>query len=505
MLSTPARNGACTALLFALCTLPSRTFAQTEPSPAPLVTAAPAEASPAAASPAPSLAPSASAAPSPAPAAPAPAAPAPAAPAPAPTRRALDAPLDPIFPSADFLGPTIGVPNDTTVFPLQKALFPKSDGNGVRVYGWVDPGVLFATSQHSSYPLTYNVDPNMINLDQLILRIERQPDTTQTDHFDWGFRVSNLFGIDYRWTTAAGYLSDQLLAHNQLYGDDPVELYGLLYFPKLGQGTEVQLGRFISPPDIEAQLAPNNYLYSHSIFFDFDAYTQTGALFSTKLSNYWSIQYGLHAGDDMAPWYPSQHFPQGEFMVRYVTHANRDSLLFGVDALNLGGDSSFKTFTSGGVLYGHDNLQQSNFTWTHVFNSGFHNLIETYYLYTYNAYVGGTINEGPPRFGGGGGAGPFLPGRSVATGVVDYLEKKFAPKDFWSFRTDYMNDPSGWRSGFPTAYGSLTFGITHKMSDLEMIRPEIRYEQAFRAGVTPYDNGTRASQTSFGMDFIRNF
>lgn len=483
-MSTITRRGACAMAFATLSLTPGIVLAQSEPSPLPSAPpTATATATPAATTSAPPV----------------------ATPESGPTRRALPAPLDPIFPSADFLGPTIGVPNDTTVFPLQKALFPKSNGNGTRVYGWLDPGLLLASSKNSSYPLTYNVDPNMLNMDQFIFRIERQPDTTQTSHFDWGFRVSNLFGIDYRWTTAAGYLSDQLLAHNQLYGDDPVELYGLLYYPKIGQGTVVQLGRFISPPDIEAQLAPNNYLYSHSIFFDFDAYTQTGVLFSMKLSDYWSIQYGMHSGNDMAPWYPSQHFPQGEVMFRYVTHANRDSILAGVDAVNLGGDPSFKTFTSGGLLYGHDNLQQSNFTWTHVFNPGFHNLVETYYLYTFNAYVGGTINEGPVRFGAGGGAGPFLPGRSVATGAVDYLEKKFTPNDFWSFRTDYMNDQSGWRSGFPTAYGSLTFGVTHKIGGLAMIRPEIRYEKAFRAGVLPYDNGTRATQTSFGVDFIQDF
>lgn len=427
-----------------------------------------------------------------------------ATPAPGPTRRALPAPLDPIFPSADFLGPTIGVPNDTTVFPLQKQLFPNSNGNGIRVYGWLDPAVLASTSKNSTFPLTYNDDPNMINMDQLILRFERQPDTTQTDRSDWGFRFTNLIGIDYRWTTAEGYFSNQLLRKNQLYGYDPVELYGLLYIPRLGQGTVVQLGRYISPPDIEAQLAPNNYLYSHSIFFDFDAYTQTGALFSTKLSNYWSLQYGVHFGDDVAPWDQSAHFPTGELIARYVTHNNKDSLLFGIDSINKSG--AFKTYVgTDGLLYGHDNLQQSNFTWTHVWNPTFHNLVETYYLYEFNAFAGGTINNGPFKFGGGGGPGAFLPGRSVATGAVDYLEKKFDAHDFWSFRTDYMNDQSGWRSGFPTAYGSLTAGVTHKWDNGSMLRPEIRIEKAFRAGITPYDNGTKHSQASFGMDYIWNY
>jgi len=444
------------------------------------------------------------AAPSGAPAIPSAPPPSSESPVPAPTRRALPAPLDPIFPSADFLGPTIGVPNDTTVFPLQKALFPKSDGTKTRVYGWLDPGVLLASSKNSSYPLTYNVDPNMVNLDQLILRFERQPDTTQTEHADYGFRLSNLFGIDYRWTSAQGYLSGQLLSHNQLYGYDPVEAYGLVYVPRLGQGTMLSIGRFISPPDIEAQLAPNNYLYSHSIFFDFDAYTQTGVLASTKLSDYWTIQYGIHSGNDTAPWDYSEHFPTGELIARWISHANKDSVLFGVDAINAGG--RFKAYrVASGALYGHDNLQQANVTWTHVFNSGFHNLAEGYYLYSFDAYQGGTINNGPIRFGAGGGPGAFLPGRSVATGAVDYLEYKFSPREYWSFRTDYMNDPAGWRSGFSTAYGSLTFGVTHKFGNGAVLRPEIRYEQAFQPNVTPYDNGTRHTQASFGMDYIVNY
>jgi hypothetical protein len=415
-------------------------------------------------------------------------------PAPTPARRALPPPLDPIFPSADFLGPTIGVPVDL----------------GNRFYGWFDPGIEVATSQHSTYPLTYNDAPNVPQLDQLIIRWEKQPDTVQTKHFDLGYRFSNMFGIDYRWTTAQCYFCHQLLTYNRLYGYDPVEMYGILYYPKFGQGTTVQIGRFISPPDIEAQLAPNNYLYTHSIFFDFDAYTQTGVLFSTKLSDYWTIQYGVHCGNDMSPWNPSAHCPTFEAMGRWVSPANKDSILFGVDAISPNPNMRTYIGTANGInpnglLYGHDNLQQYNATWTHAFSPQFHNLIEGYWLYEYNTYQGGTINNGPVKFGGGGGAGAFLPGRSTATGAVDYLEYKIAPKAFASFRLDYMNDQSGWRSGFPTSYGSVTIGITDKMSNVVMVRPEVRYETAFRTGITPYDNGTKAAQTSFGMDVIVNF
>jgi Putative beta-barrel porin-2, OmpL-like. bbp2 len=38
----------------------------------------------------------------------------------------------------------------------------------------------------------------------------------------------------------------------------------------------LRVGRYISPIDIEAQLSPENYLYSHSTMYSVDPYTFTG-------------------------------------------------------------------------------------------------------------------------------------------------------------------------------------------------------------------------------------
>jgi hypothetical protein len=40
-----------------------------------------------------------------------------------------------------------------------------------------------------------------------------------------------------------------------------------LYFPQVADGLNVRIGRYISLPDIEAQLAPNNYTYTHSLTY----------------------------------------------------------------------------------------------------------------------------------------------------------------------------------------------------------------------------------------------
>lgn len=53
--------------------------------------------------------------------------------------------------------------------------------------------------------------------------------------------------------------------------------------------------------------------------------------------------------------------------------------------------------------------------------------------------------------------------------------------------------------------GSLTLGWMHNFNGRIIIRPEIRVEKAFTAGQTPWDNGTKAYQSSFGFDAIYNF
>jgi hypothetical protein len=96
--------------------------------------------------------------------------------------------------------------------------------SGVQIYGWLNVGGNVSTSDKPGYanlPAAYAEKPDTIQPDQEVLYIERQPDTVQTDHFDWGFRVASLYGLDYRFTTAKGVFSQQLLTHNREYGYDP--------------------------------------------------------------------------------------------------------------------------------------------------------------------------------------------------------------------------------------------------------------------------------------------
>ena len=153
----------------------------------------------------------------------------------------------------------------------------------VQVYGWVNVGGNISTNSvkpGGNAPAAYDYTPNTVQLDQAVVYVERLADTTQNDHFDWGFRFSTLYGENYRYTTAYGLFSNQLLNKNAVYGIDFPMVYVDLYFPVM-QGMDVRVGRFISIPDIEAQLAPNNYTYVHSLTYTFDNYTNTGVEVTT--------------------------------------------------------------------------------------------------------------------------------------------------------------------------------------------------------------------------------
>lgn len=185
----------------------------------------------------------------------------------APPRRGLPSPLDsPPFPNADWSyggSPVIGEP-DTQVYPLMMALYGPIKGAKSRskLYGWIEPTVNGSTSRGSNFPVANDSTANRLELNQLVIYAERLPDTVQREHVDWGYHLTALFGTDYRFTTAKGYVSGQLLKNNNSYGFDPALEYVDVYLPRVAQGMNVRVGRFISIPGIEAQLAPNNYTFS---------------------------------------------------------------------------------------------------------------------------------------------------------------------------------------------------------------------------------------------------
>ena len=415
-------------------------------------------------------------------------------------RRLPPAPFSsPPFPMSEHVGPAIGTPDSTPDnLPLMRAISDTDMGKMIRnsrisIYGWIVPSFNASTSRNTNIPLTYGITPNSAQLSQAVLTIERGLDTAQTNHLDWGFRATNLYGIDYRYTAAKGILGDQLFGRNQLYGYDPMEFYGQVYVPWVAQGMVVKVGRFMSPADIEAQLAPNNYLVTHSVMFTYDPFTFMGILATVRLNSQWMIDLGVHGGNDMAVWSDSAQ-PNAHVMVKWLASDNNDAIWLGANSVGRG------KYTNG-----HDNLQHMVGVWSHRFNETFHMMTEAYYAYQFDAAKGGTCIFGPTRpFASGGGCGPTISGLSDAIGAVNYFQVKLSDKDYMTIRNDALADLKGQRSGFKTVYSSHTVGWSHWISNELIVRPELRYDHSWSVA-TPYDNGARKDQFVFLTDIIVKF
>jgi hypothetical protein len=424
-------------------------------------------------------------------------------------RRALDAPLaSPPFPSGEWQGyPLVGVPPDSSVYPLMGAIYNGPWGeeikeSRIRAYGWVNASGNWSTARNSNMPSSYWIVPNRFELDQFVLRLERQVDSVQQDHIDVGFRSTLLYGLDYRYMTAGGWFSEQLLKHNALYGWDPTEQYVDVYVPHVAEGLILRVGRWIACPDIETQFAPDNYMGTHSILFTFDTYTQTGVMATVMLDQQWTVQAALHAGTDMAPWYPGAT-PTGMFGVRWVSLDNNDSIYLVLNSIN---NARFRYFEQYGQPLGHDNFNYLVGTWQHKFNETVHTKTEAYYMWQYDAVLGGTPSAGPVKpFGGGGGlnADMILPGLFRTYGVVNYTMCKLSDKDFVTFRNEVWRDERGMRSSFPGTYSSNSFGMSHNFTQNFQIRPEIGY---YRNWDNPaFGLGTSKGMWLYGFDVTLRF
>ncbi len=399
----------------------------------------------------------------------------------------------------------IGYPNATS-YPLTQTLYATKHMDwlkkaNIQLYGWVDEGGNLSTSDHGPYanaPAAYAQVANSLTLDQFTFYIERVPDTVQTDHFDWGFRLTSLYGFDYRFTTADGYFSQQLLDNpkpngtiGNKYGYDPVMAYVDLYFPHVGEGMDVRIGRYISLPDIEAQLAPNNYTYTHSLTYTYDCYTQTGVNATIKWSDHWTTQMGISGGCEAAPWAPVAKLT-GNFCVGYTWSTGGDNIYICANSLN---DSR----------YSYNNLAAYYTTWYHKFNhSNWHTAWETWYQY--ESHTPNVENPAAASLLLTNANGAYCNHPSELTcfapdwATVDYVTRKMSNKDSLIFRNEYFDDIRGQRTGFKTQYTEHAISWNHWIGTTIVFRPELRYDIAYDAPA--YDSGLKKRQLMLAADMI---
>jgi hypothetical protein len=443
------------------------------------------------------------------------------------TRRGLPAPFDaPPYPNGEWqIGGTeiIGDRNLTPDYPLMQAIYQGPHGQAwsdsrIKIYGWEDVSGNVSTSgrtdlnpvnaQAANFPLAYNQRPNRFEQNQFVLYAERTPDEFQTDHIDWGFRLSGVYGLDYRYMISRGYFSDQLVKHNNFYGYDSPMMYFNLYVPKVAQGLNITIGRIISAADIEAQLAPNNLMSSHSLLYAFDPYCQWGIFATLKLNDQWTVQAGLSDGNDVAIWETRDpgYQPTGMVMLQYQSPNGKFGFYGGANAFN-------------NAEWGFNNMQQFVGTFTYKFNERVWTSHETWYMYMNHAPgqvpLPGQTNPNPDNRSLVTDAQfPVFPGKAEEWATLNYTMIRLGPSTFLTFRNEVFDDTDGQRTGYATLYSEHSIGLTYWPNRLITFRPEIRFDRAYGTHGTPYDpvneakpfnNGTRRNQFTAEFDVIFHF
>jgi len=428
--------------------------------------------------------------------------------------------------------------------PLMVAIANTSVGqfltdNHFQIYGWLDPGFNISSNTQrpgGNAPIAYAYTPNTVQLDQAVLYLDRFPDTVQTDHVDWGMRFSVIEGENYRYTTAYGVYSYQLLKHNNQNGYDFPMVYGELYIPQIFHGMMIRVGRYISLPDIEAQLAPNNYMYTHSLTYAVDNYTNTGIVTTTALTKSLIFQFGISVGTEAAIWHvgekvnnpdpnplypgktflkdPGAQFPTFTACLRYSWNNGNDNIQPCANGINNG-------------VWGYNNLQWYGVTYYHKFNDHWHLDAEFYEEHqnkvpnANNAQVLTWYNAGGTPF-----SPQFIPFNApniahcknalalscTATGIgaTGYLNYSPNPLNNFSFRPEYYADNQGQRMGTPADYYEFSFGWQHWLSPQIEMRPEVGYYRSidaivFNANPTHGIPGNKNHTLFGGGDLILHF
>jgi hypothetical protein len=409
---------------------------------------------------------------------------------------------------------TIGasVPNAVDS-PLMTALAPTDAGKWlndkhIQIYGWIEVGANLSTSQtpkNGNFPAAYMYKPNTAELDQAVVYIERVPDTVQQDHVDWGFRLATLYGENYRYTTAYGVASYQLLQHNFENGYDFPMAYGEVYIPGIAEGLLIRFGRYISVPDIEAQLAPNNYMYSHSMTYGYDNYTNTGIIGSLQTTKNWVLQLGLSAGTETVPWNSKDPGTQPTLTAcgRWSSDDSWHNVNVCANGINNG-------------QWGYNNLQWYGFTTYHKLSENWHVAIEFWDMHQNEVAANGTASifntPGSPNFIANPAAQPFqayckagqLFCEAHEQSALIYINYRVDDLNNLTGRAELFSDKNGQRTGFKTNYDNFALGWQHWFSPSIYIRPEVAWYET-TDGTKAFDAGKRGQEAIVSIDTIIHF
>jgi hypothetical protein len=247
-------------------------------------------------------------------------------------------------------------------------------------------------------------------------------------------------------------------------------------------------------------------MYTHSMTYAWDNYTNTGIQSTLALTRNWIVQLGVSVGTEALPWHyqamianpaPNPLFPSTTMLkdpgakpsvtagVRWTSDSGNDNIYVVGDSLNDG-------------TWGYNNLQWYGITYYHKFDDYWHIAFETYNLHQNNV-LNANNPAGIAAFQAGGT--PFSPQympfnapnlaqcssplvfacRAEAQSFLTYINYSPSKLDNISLRLEYYDDKEGQRTGTKTRYVESGLGWQHWFSPQIEIRPEFTFYRSLDA------------------------
>jgi hypothetical protein len=230
-------------------------------------------------------------------------------------------------------------------------------------------------------------------------------------------------------------------------------------------------------------------MFSHSLLYSVDPFTDTGLLATVQVNNQWLLQAGITGGHDVALW-TSDAKPSATACVSHTTSSVNDNVYLCANGINDG-------------KYAYNNVQQYDGTWYHKFSKTWHTATEAYVMYQRDVpSATGSIKPQPNT-----NAATCRPGLETCFApeyaAINYILKQLSEHDFVGFRSDLLNDKKGQRTGVNTKYTENTLMLSHWIGTTVQIRPEIRFDHSWDRKA--YDRGAHKSQLTVACDLIFHY
>lgn len=340
---------------------------------------------------------------------------------------------------------------------------------GVTVSGWVQGNYTLSTSNRSNLPVTFNDRKDFWQMNQNFLRIDKAIDTEKGE-FQLGYRSELILpGTDSRFTISRGLL-DQQLRNGQnggakKYPIDVFQSYVEAWMPNLGpNGTSVKVGKFATLVGYELVQGAETPFLQRSYLFQYNPFTHTGVLATSKLNDTWTASYGAALGSDNFIDSTNRFTYLGQ--LKWAPEESKTNVLFNIVLTN----PRFDIIEN----FAHYNVY--NAVLTHNFSDKL-----TYVADATFSHINGTP---------AGGSATWY-------GAAQYLIYKHTDKVVSTARVELFEDTKGFRTGFSGLYTEVTYGLAWNPIKSLILRPTVRYDHNNTS--RPFDGSPNLFTAAFDM------